>query len=128
MLTDAINIKDAFIVNFAVRYDVVLRPGYIGRDVLLKCTEALRNYFDITKWNINQPINLSEVYTLLDKVKGVQTVQNIEVSNKVGGNYSQFAYDIKGATRNNIVYPSYDPCIFELKYPDVDIEGRITSL
>ena len=128
MLTDAINIKDAFIVNIGVRYDVVLRPGYTGRDVLLKCTAALKNYFEITKWNINQPINLSEVYTLIDKVKGVQTVQKVEILNKVGGNYSQFGYDIKGATRNNVVYPSYDPCIFELKYPDIDIEGRITSL
>lgn len=128
ILTDAINIKDAFIVNIGIRYDVVLRPGYIGRDVLLKCTEALKNYFEITKFNINQPINLSEVYTTLDKARGVQTVQNVEIFNKVGGNYSQFGYDVKGATKNNIVYPSYDPCIFEVKFPDVDIEGRVTSL
>jgi len=128
ILTDAVNIKDAFIVNIGIRYDVVLRPGYIGRDVLLKCTEALKTYFEITKWNINQPINLSEVYTALDKAKGVQTVQNVEVFNKVGGNYSQFGYDVQGATKNNIVYPSYDPCIFEVKFPDIDIEGRVTSL
>jgi hypothetical protein len=128
MLTDAVNIKDAFIVNVGVRYDVVIRPGYVGRDVLVKCTEALKDYFNITKWSINQPVNLSEVYTLLDRIKGVQTVQKVELFNKVGGDYSQFAYDIKGATRNNIVYPSYDPCIFEVKYPDIDIEGRITSL
>jgi phage-related baseplate assembly protein len=128
VLTDAINIKDAFIVNIGIRYDVVLRPGYIGRDVLLKCTEALKAYFEITKWSINQPINLSEVYTALDKVKGVQTVQNVETFNKVGGSYSQYGYDLKGATKNNIVYPSYDPCIFEVKFPDIDIEGRITSL
>ena len=128
ILTDAVNIKDAFIVNIGTRYDVVLRPGYIGRDVLLKCTEALKTYFEITKWSINQPINLSEIYTTLDKVKGVQTVQNVEIFNKVSGNYSQYGYDLKGATKNNIVYPSYDPCIFELKFPDIDIEGRITSL
>jgi len=128
ILTDAVNIKDAFIVNIGIRYDVVLRPGYIGRDVLLKCTEILKTYFEITKWSINQPINLSEVYTALDKAKGVQTVQNVEIFNKVGGNYSQYGYDLRGATKNNIVYPSYDPCIFEVKFPDIDIEGRVTSL
>jgi len=42
--------------------------------------------------------------------------------------YSQYSYDTKGATRNNVVYPSYDPCIFEIKYPDVDIKGRTTTL
>ncbi len=123
-----INIKDAFVVNISVKYDILILPNYTGRDVLLACTQALQDYFKVEKWSINQSINLSALYTLLDRVKGVQTVQNIEIENKVGGLYSQYAYDIKGATKNNIVYPSYDPCIFEVKYPDTDIIGRVTSL
>jgi len=128
MLTDAVNIKDAFVVNIGVKYDVLVLPNYTGRDVLLACTQVLQDYFKVEKWSINQPVNLSTLYTLLDRVKGVQTVQNIEIENKVGGLYSQYAYDVKGATKNNIVYPSYDPCIFEVKYPDTDIVGRVTSL
>ena len=128
LITDAVNIKDAFIVNIGVRYEIVVLPNFTGRDVLLSCTQALQDYFRIEKWSINQSINLSALYTLLDRVKGVQTVQNIEIDNKVGGNYSQFGYDVKGATKNNIVYPSYDPCIFEIKFPDTDIVGRVTSL
>jgi len=128
LLTDALNIKDAFVVNIGIRYDVLILPNYTGRDVLLACTQALQDYFKVEKWSINQPINLSAIYTLLDRIKGVQTVQNIEIENKTGGLYSQYAYDIKGATKNNIVYPSYDPCIFEVKYPDTDIVGRVTSL
>ena len=128
MLTDAINIKDAFVVNIGVKYDILVLPNYTGRDVLLACTQALKDHFSVEKWSINQPINLSTLYTLLDRVKGVQTVQNIEVENKAGGTYSQYAYDVKGATKNNIVYPSYDPCIFEVKFPDTDIIGRVTSL
>ena len=128
MLTDAINIKDAFVVNIGINFDIIVKPNYIGRDVLLLCTNLLKDYFDITKWNINQPINVSSLYTLLDQVKGVQTVQKIEIVNNVGGIYSQYAYDVLGATRKNIVYPSYDPCIFEIKYPDSDIKGRITTL
>ena len=128
LLTDAINIKDAFVVNIGVTFDIILRPNYLGSDVLLQCTTALQDYFNITKWTINQPIDISTLYTLLDKIKGVQTVQKVEIQNKVGGIYSQYAYDIKGATRNNVVYPSYDPMIFEIKYPTTDIKGRITTL
>ena len=128
MLTDALNIKDAFIVNVEVNFDIIVRPNYQGRDVLLACTNLIRDHFDINKWNINQPINLSSIYTLLDQEKGVQTVQKVQINNKVGGIYSQYAYDIQGATRNNIVYPSYDPMIFEVKFPDTDIKGRITTL
>jgi len=128
MLTDAINLKDAFIVNIKVKFEIVALPNVSSRDVLLSCTEELKEYFSISKWNINQPINLSSIYTLLDKVKGVQTVKTVEVDNLTGGKYSTYAYDVKGATRNNIVYPSYDPCIFEIKYPNSDIEGRVTTL
>jgi len=128
ILSDALNIKDAFIVNIGVNFDIIAKPNFSGRDVLLACTNRLKDHFDITKWNINQPINLSSIYTLLDQEKGVQTVQKVEVVNNVGGTYSQYAYDIVGATRTNIVYPSYDPCIFEVKFPDTDIKGRITTL
>ena len=128
MLTDAINLKDAFVVNIGVNFDIIVRPNYSGRDVLLSCTNMLKDYFSNSKWNINQPINLSSIYTLLDQEKGVQTVQKVEIVNNAGGNYSQYAYDIKGATKSNIVYPSYDPMIFEVKYLDTDIKGRITTL
>jgi hypothetical protein len=128
LLTDAINIKDAFVVNIGVNFDIITRPNYLGRDVLLECTNLLVQHFDIRKWNINQPIDLSTIYTLLDTVKGVQTVQKVEIVNLTGGNYSQYAYDINGATRNNVVYPSYDPMIFEVKFPTTDIKGRITTI
>ena len=128
MITDALDIKDAFIVNIEIKYEVLTLPNYASREVLTRCTEALKEYFKTAKRNINQPINLSEVSTLLDKIKGVQTVKSIKVSNKAGGNYSGFAYDTEGATKDGVVYPSYDPCIFEVKYPDLDIKGRVTAL
>jgi len=128
LLTDAVNIKDAFIVNVAMKYEIITLPNFVSRDVLLACNTALIEYFDIAKWSINQPINISSIYTLLDRVKGVQSVEKIYFENKVGDNYSQYAYDIKGATRGNMIYPSYDPCIFEIKFPEIDIQGRVTTL
>lgn len=127
-ISDSVNIRDAFVINIGVEYEVIVRPNYSGRDVLLQCSNALKDYFDISKWSINQPINLTKIYSLLDKIKGVQTVQKIEITNKQGGGYSLYGYDVKGATKNNIVYPSFDPCIFEVKYLNQDIKGRITVL
>ena len=128
MLTDTINIKDAFIVNVGINFEVLALPNYTGRQVLLDCVNRLKEYFLTANRDINQPINLARINTILDRVKGVQTVQKVEIVNKVGGNYSDYSYDVKGATRNGVVYPSYDPCIFEVKYPDTDIKGRITTV
>ena len=127
-VTDAVDIKDAFVINIGLKYEIITLPNAAARDVLLNCNNALIDYFNIDKWSINEPINLSSLYTLLDKQKGVQTVKNIKVVNKTGGKYSLNAYDVNGATKDNIVYPSYDPCIFEVKYPNDDIEGRVTTL
>jgi hypothetical protein len=127
-ITDSLNFKDPFIVNIEVQYEIITYPNVSDPIVLNECTDLLINYFNITKWNINEPINLTEIYTLLDRVKGVQTVENIRILNKVGGLYSEYAYDIQGATRRNTVYPSLDPCIFEVKFPQNDIKGRIVSI
>jgi hypothetical protein len=90
----------------------------------------LQSYFDSDKWQINQPIVLSNVYSLLDSVNGVQTVKNIEVVNKSGvqNGYSKYSYDIASGTVNNIIYPSLDPSIFTVQYPNLDINGRVTTL
>ena len=127
MITDAVDIKDAFIVNVQVKFEVLTLPNYASRDVLLNCTNKLKDYFKTSNRDINGPINISNVFTLLDSVKGVQTVKSVDVFNKAGGNYSSFGYDVEGATKGGVVYPSYDPCIFEIKYPDIDISGRVTT-
>jgi hypothetical protein len=130
MITDAINIKDAFIINIGINFDIIIRPNFNNKAVINNCILTLQNYFNVDKWKINQPIVLSNIYTLLDKVDGVQTVENIDIINKSGtsNGYSQYSYDIKGATINNIIYPSLDPSIFEIKFPETDIQGRIVTL
>ena len=129
MLTDAIRVKDAFIINIGLNFDVILLPNYNAQTVLNACVNALKDYFDIDKWQINQPILINNVRNVIDNVDGVQTVKKLEFINKVGESdgYSKLAYDIKGATINEILYPSLDPSVFEIKYPDTDIQGRVVT-
>ena len=130
MIGDAVNIKDGFIINIGVNFEIIILPNYNNNEVLIKCIDALKVYFAIDNWQINQPIILRELYILLDKIQGVQTVKNIEITNLVGEylGYSPYAYDIKGATSANVVYPSLDPSIFEVKYLNQDIQGKVVPL
>ena len=130
MINDAINIKDAFIINIGVEFDIVVRPNYNNNETLTKCITALTNYFDIENWQINQPIILPELNILLDKIEGVQTVKNLKIDNLAGEalGYSEYAYDVVGATINSVVYPSIDPMVFEVKFPNEDIKGRVVPL
>ena len=129
MLTDAINIKDAFVINFALDFEITVFKNYNNQRVLLDCVSEIQNYFNIDKWQINQPIIISEVKNLIGGIEGVQTVEDITFTNKSGTflGYSQYKYGFNKATKNDIIYPSMDPSIFELKYPNTDIKGRVTT-
>ncbi len=127
MLTDQVNILDAFIVNIGVNFDITVYKNYNMQDVLAVCLGAIKEYFDSTKWNINQPIRLGDLALLIQAQDGVQSVNFVEIVNKYffkdGRDYQPYRYDITDATVDGIVYPSLDPCIFEVRYPEDDIVG-----
>jgi hypothetical protein len=127
MVTDALTIKNAFYINLGLSFDITVIPGLSNKQILTDCIVALQNYFDIDKWQVNQPIIISEVYSVLLQTNGVQSVTKVEFTNKSGGNYSPYSYDVAGAIRNNVLYPSLDPAIFEIRYPDIDIQGRVIT-
>jgi hypothetical protein len=131
MVTDAINIKDAFYINIGVNFDITVLSGFSNKEILTNCISSLQNYFSIDKWQVNQPIYISDINSILLQIKGVKSIVRLEIINKqdnTGNNYSQYGYDINGATRNNIIYPSMDPAIFEVRYPNTDIQGRVVTL
>ena len=129
MLTDAINIKNAFIINFGINFSITVYKNFNNQNVLLECISELKSYFNIRNWQINQPILTSDVTNLIGGVRGVQTVEEVIYENKTGNTlgYSQHKYSLKDATRNGIIYPSMDPSIFEIKYPNSDIKGQVTT-
>ena len=129
MLTDAINIKDAFIINVALDFEITTFKNYNNEKVLLQCISELKNYFNIDKWQINQPIIMSDIKNLIGAVDGVQTIETVTITNKSGtlNGYSQYIYPINLATRNEVIYSSLDASIFEVKFPNTDIRGSVTT-
>ena len=129
ILTDAINIKDAFIINISIDFKIRVSPGFNNQEVLLNCLQRVQSFFNIDKWQIGQPIIKSELINTIIGILGVQSVQEIIYNNKSGESlgYSKYKYDLQAATIEDIIYPSLDPCIFEVKYPNSDIKGQIVT-
>ena len=124
ILTDGVNINDGFIINIGIDFEIIVYGSYNKSEVLAKCILELKDYFSIDNWTFNQTINLSEIELLLANVDGVSSVPMLKITNKCGGKYSPNSYNIDSATKDKIVYPSLDPSVFEVKYPDSDIKGR----
>jgi hypothetical protein len=136
LVTDAINIKNAWIINFGVKFGYIARRGFNKSEITLRCIQSIKEFFDIDRWQINQPIVIAELVAAISTVEGVGAVvppsednpqkHPVLFTNKwqTTDGYSGNVYDINYATRDGIIYPSLDPSIFELKYPNIDIEGR----
>ena len=126
MLTDAINIKNAYVVNIGIDFEIVTKPNSNSNEVILRCIERLKQILDNDRMQINGTINISNLVSELDNINGVQSVAKFEIKNLYDTNlgYSGNVYDIQAATKNNIIYPSLDPCVFEIKYPNSDIKGK----
>ena len=139
MVTDAVNIKDAFVINIGVKFNLLTKVGYNKEEVVLKVIQKIRDFFNIDKWQIGQPIVLADLAYQMSLCEGVSSIVPPEEDNpnghpvlitnkfKVSGGYSGNAYDMVGATKDGVVYPSLDPSCFELKFPNVDIEGRVVG-
>jgi hypothetical protein len=133
MMTDAVQIKDAWICNIGVDFAIFTKKGFNKNEVLLNCVDRLKKYFNNDNWQINQPIVLADVVNEIIDADGVRTVvkpqegrdELIKITNKWGAGYSSNIYDVQGSTYNGVVYPPVDPTMFEVKYPDVDIRGRV---
>ena len=139
MVTDAINIKNAYVINIGVKFSLMTRPTFNKNEVLLRAIETVKTFFNIDRWQVNQPIILSDLVYQLSLVDGVATIvppvednkQSLPIiitnKYKTANCYSGNLYDIDTATKNGIIYPSLDPSIFELKYPGIDIEGHVAG-
>jgi hypothetical protein len=128
MLTDGINVIDGYVINVGVEFVITVYKGYNKKEVLTNAITAVKDFFDIDNWEFSQAINLSSLRLEIAKVEGVQSVASLVIKNLTpltsgGDDYSLVEYDINAATQNDIVFPSLDPSIFEVKFPDKDIRG-----
>jgi len=127
ILTDGVNIIDGFIVNIGIDFEIISYSNYNKREVLANCLTEMQDYFNIDNWTFNKPINISEIELMIANVEGVMSVPSVKVSNICGSggeDYSPNRYNIDEATKGKIIYPSLDPCVFEVKFPNKDIKGR----
>ena len=128
-ITDAVNIKNAFVINIGVNYSIVTASNINQQQVLLTVNDTIKNYFEIDNWQINQPIILSNLQNRLNSIEGVMSVSDLAIINKykTADGYGGNVYDMSSANKNGIIYPALDPSIFELKYPMTDIVGSVVG-
>lgn len=125
MINDTVDILDAKIINIGIEFEVVSSEEVNRYEVLDNTIQALVNRFGRTMY-IGERFYITDVFTELNKVRGVVDTVNVKLVNKSGGSYSQSTFNIDKYMSLDGRYLSVpDNVILEIKFPTVDIKGTV---
>jgi len=125
MINDTIDILDPFIINLGIEFQVKPKSGVNKYSLLNAAINSLSRHFD-TMFYIGEALYISDIYSVLKDVDGVLDVTKVKIFNKTGGNYAETVFDVNtnvSPDGSYLIAPKN--CIFEIKFPKVDIKGKI---
>lgn len=126
LISDAIDILDARVANFEVRFGIMTAPTANKGGTVQTVISRLRNILKVENFQIDQPIVIDDMVNVIINTPGVVSLISLDILSKNGTEenrtYSDFYFDYESATRNKIITAPRGT-MFELKYPDFDIVG-----
>ena len=124
LIGDALDVQDAHIINFGLQIEIVVAPNVNKYDVVAAVLKNVKELFDRNKIQIGMPIIESDIQAAVFMTPGVMSLVGFTISNlrnTVGDlEYSSYEHDFQALKINGMYYLN-DGGIFELKYPDSDI-------
>jgi hypothetical protein len=128
MISDAIDILDAQVINLQVEFVLVVDPNYNRALVLSNVLARLKQYFNIKFFEIDQPIILDDIRNIIYNNTGVLSLQSLNIRNVTGTigtrTYSDVQFDV-GANINRGLVIGPPGSIFEVRYKDNDLIGSV---
>ncbi len=138
LISDAIDVVDAKVLNYRIRYEVFLDKKVNKQSTLININRRLAAALDRRFFQIDQPLVIDDIFNIIVNSTGVISVSDLEIipvasedtenagtgfsANADGRIYSTGTFKTKGSVKNGILRG--DPgTIFELRYPDNDITG-----
>lgn len=125
MMNDTLDILNGRIVNFGIEFEIVVLEPFEKNAVLNECFNRLSKKFS-EPMHLGQPLNIFEIYSILNTIQGVGDVITAKFVNKIGSNYSSDTLNFVRFTTpdGRRIIPPENVC-FELKFFTADIVGRV---
>ena len=126
MISDTVDILDPYIINLGI--DFVVRPA-IGADksaVLANCIGKIKDMYSNNPFFIGEQLLISDIYSGLKDVTDVLDVIKVKITNIAGGQYSPTQFKVnKNISPDGSQLLCPKNAIFEIKYIDSDVRGKI---
>jgi hypothetical protein len=126
MVNDTIDILDARVVNIGIEFVAVINPDQDKYEALSAAIKTLKNEMFSEKYDIGQPIYITNIYDLLNNLDEIVDVVDVRVVPKATGLYSDYSLNINEyVSADGRILHAPENVIYEIKYPNRDIKGTI---
>ncbi|HIL97900.1 MAG TPA: hypothetical protein EYG51_18610 [Pseudomonadales bacterium] len=126
LISDAIDVLDARIVNFGIEFSVIVSPSANKNEVIQTAIAELKEVFKVENFQIDQPLIYADVVNVIINIQGVIALPDVMVTNIRGSTdgrtYSNSSLNIDASTINGMIVGP-PGSLFELRYPEFDIMG-----
>lgn len=126
LVGDAIDILDAQVINFGVKYSIYVSEIANKSQVIANVNQRISSALDRKFFNIDQPIVIDDITNVIINSDYVVSIIDLQVFPRFGTiedrTYSSVVFDFKQSSMKGLVRGNRGS-IFELKYPSFDVIG-----
>jgi len=125
LINDAVDILDAKIVNLGIRFEILTSQNMNKTEIMNRALGRVRNYVNRTL-DVGESFTITDIYSVLNSVAGVVDTSWVKIFHKSGTGYSNVSFNIKNhMSPDGRTLRAPRNVIFEVKYPNADIQGTV---
>lgn len=125
MINDTVDILDAKIVNIGINFTMKISKDADKFVIMAAALQALKDKYMQANY-IGEPFYISDIYTTVNRLKGVIDVATVQIVRKTGSNYSTHSFNIhRNLSSDGRFIQVPKNVALEVKFPDEDIRGTI---
>jgi hypothetical protein len=135
MINDYISIEVAKVIDLEFEFFVVLTAAGSQSQVITQIINNVTNYMAPSTRELGENVNVSEIRQLVQSIEGINSLAEIRVYNRVGGQYSSSETSqryIDNSTKqieliDDTIFAEPDQ-IYQIRFPNKDIKVRVKNL
>jgi hypothetical protein len=135
MINDYISVESANVIDLAFDIAVVLDSSQSQGAIIAKIIDLVSTYMSPANRQLGQNVNISELRRQIQSENGVLSISDIEVFNKVGGQYSSSqtsqAYSNPSTKQIGLISDTIfaEPTqVYQVRFPNNDIRVSVLNL
>lgn len=135
MINDYISIEVAKVIDLEFEVFVVLDNAGSQSEVITQIIDNLNTYMSPQSRELGENVNMSDIKRNLQNISGVNTLSEIKVYNKIGGQYSSSETSQRYIDKQTKQIELIDETIFaepdqiyQVRFPSKDIKVRVKNL